>query len=332
MIVRIMSVLLFLLSPFSALADDATMADGRARSAAFLKGDITSIWQDMTAEMHAALGSQDKLAAFRTELTEGLGTEEQVIDEKTGSEAGFDIYLRTGRWSKTETPMLMQWTFDRQRKIAGFFVRPAPQAADSRFLDYETKATLRLPFDGEWYVFWGGRTLEQNYHASNQAQRFAYDLVVRENGATHRGDSAVLENYFCWDRPILSPADGTVAAAMADLPDQPIGGSDPQRPAGNHVVLDLGGGEFAFLAHMRQGSVTVKAGDTVRAGQELGRCGNSGNTSEPHLHVHLQTSADLATGEGLPAMFENYLADGQPVARGEPVQGQTVAPADGKAR
>lgn len=339
MILRVLSVLLLIvpsllaLGPSPAAADDTTtMAEGRARSEAFLRGDIASIWRDMTAEMRAALGSAEKLGALRTELAEALGEEREVTDEKTSSETGFDVYLRTGSWSKSPTPIMMQWTFDTERKIAGFFVRPAPLAADSRFLDYQTRAALRLPFDGEWYVFWGGRTLEQNYHAANTAQRFAYDLVVREHGATHRGEADRLENYFCWDRPILAPADATVVAATGDLPDQPIGGSDPRRPAGNHVVLDLGRGEFAFLAHMRHGSITVQAGDTVKAGQELGRCGNSGNTSEPHLHFHLQTTSDLAAGEGLPAFFESFVADGKQMRHAELLQGQTVSPDEARAR
>ena len=183
-------------------------------------------------------------------------------------------------------------------------------------------ATIAL--NGENYVFWGGRTLEENYHAENPAQRFAYDFVVHKDGKSHSGDGARLTDYHCWDRTILAPADGTVVARVDGLPDQAIGETDAQRPAGNHVVLDLGEGEFVFLAHLRRGSVTVEAGERVRSGQQIGRCGNSGNTSEPHLHMHMQTTTELAAGEGLPAQFRNYRADGVLQERGEPVRGQTV--------
>ena len=121
-----------------------------------------------------------------------------------------------------------------------------------------------------------------------------------------------------------------MTVAVDGLPDQAIGASDREQPAGNHVVLDLGDGEFAFLAHLRQHSVTVKQRDKVAPGQVLGRCGNSGNSSEPHLHVHLQTTPDLATGEGPPAFFENYIADGTLVDRGKPLQGQVIAPSDAR--
>src|SRR3546814_15367827 len=79
-----------------------------------------------------------------------------------------------------------------------------------------------------------------------------------------------------------------------------------------------------MLAHLRRGSVAVEAGQQVAAGDELGRCGNSGNTSEPHLHLHLQDAPVFGEGNGLPAFFEDYTADGEVVARGEAVKGQTI--------
>ena len=81
-----------------------------------------------------------------------------------------------------------------------------------------------------------------------------------------------------------------------------------------------------MLAHLRQGSVAVGQGQQVAAGDTLGRCGNSGNTSEPHLHFHLQDSPVFGQGNGLPAFFNDYTADGKAVDRGEPVQGQVVSP------
>lgn len=72
------------------------------------------------------------------------------------------------------------------------------------------------------------------------------------------------------------------------------------RIIGNHVILDLGEGTFAVYAHVQRGSLRVKAGDTVRAGQRLGRVGNSGNTTESHLHFHLMDGPDLDNARGVP--------------------------------
>jgi murein DD-endopeptidase MepM/ murein hydrolase activator NlpD len=91
------------------------------------------------------------------------------------------------------------------------------------------------------------------------------------------------------------------------------------------VILDLGEGEFAVLAHLKNGSVRVAKGQRVERGAEIGRCGNSGNTTEPHLHFHLQDGAKFGTAEGLPAFFTDYVADGERIAHGEPLRGQTVA-------
>lgn len=304
------------------------LTNGRDRSEAFLSGNIEPLWRDMTADMKTALGDVDALPILRSDLEVQLGAEARILTEEVIKDQGFDVYMRTARWSKSEADIIMQWTFDANGQIAGFFVRPKPAAAPSRYLDYQTRTRLTLPFAGEWYVYWGGRTLMQNYHAVNQAQRFASDLVIRKDGASFAGDPSQLASYHCWDTPILAPADGTIVTAVSNMPDLPIGQTDPRNPAGNHVVIDLGNGEFAFLAHFRQGSVAVKPGGHVSRGQEVARCGNSGNTSEPHLHFHLQTTPDLTSGEGLPAIFESFLAGGAQVARGELSQGQSVRPAE----
>eukprot|EP00873_Tetraselmis_striata_P032722 jgi/Tetstr1/452986/TSEL_040022.t1 len=310
-----------------AIAQDATLEMGRERSEAFLSGDLEAIWNDMTPQMHEALGSLEDLSAFHQQITTDLGEETAILDEEATAQGELAVYTRIGEWSALDTPIVMEWAFAPDGMIAGFFIQPQPEAAPSAYLDYETRSDLRLPFRDEWHVFWGGRDIADNYHATDPAQRFAYDFVVHEDGQSYTGDPQQLENYHCWGRDILAPADGQVIAMVNDLPDQPIGQTDAENPAGNHVILALAEGEFAFLAHMQQGSITVQRGQDVSSGDVLGLCGNSGNTSEPHLHFHLQTTPELRDGEGLPAQFQNYIADGEPVVRGEPVRGQTVAPA-----
>ncbi|MGB3306700.1 MAG: M23 family metallopeptidase [Thermomicrobiales bacterium] len=99
-------------------------------------------------------------------------------------------------------------------------------------------------------------------------------------------------------------------------------------PAGNHVVLQTADGEFVFLAHMQKGSVRVSEGDTVRSGDLLGLVGNSGNTSKPHLHIHVQDTADFhaTNAVGLPLAFGDIDVNGTAVAHAAPVQGDFIAP------
>jgi murein DD-endopeptidase MepM/ murein hydrolase activator NlpD len=155
-------------------------------------------------------------------------------------------------------------------------------------------------------------------------QRHAWDILVWRNGGTHRGDGKRLTDYWAFGRRILAPAAARVIEAVDGLPDNVPGHMDPQHAAGNHVVLDLGHGEYALIAHLRHGSVAVKVGDRVRTGQLLGRCGNSGNTSEPHVHFHVQDSPTLFRAKGVPVEFSDYLADGRRVDHGIPLQGQFV--------
>lgn len=312
--------------PTAEAAANPGMSEGRELSRLFLAGDTAAVWARMGAPMREGLGNADALAQFRAQLARDLGEEQSLLDEQAVEQSGLRIYLRVARWSKAPMPVVMQWATDGEGKVQGFFVRPKPEAAPSPHLDYQTRAHLRLPFNGAWYVFWGGRTIEQNYHAAVRGQRFAYDLVKRVDGSSHRGDGKALEDYYCWNQPILAPADATVLEAVDGLPDQAIGTRNTEQITGNHVMLDLGQGEYALLAHLQHGSVAVKAGQHVARGQALGRCGNSGNTSEPHLHFHMQDAPEFGKGDGLPVFFEDYSADGKPVARGEPVQGQTIAP------
>lgn len=310
----------------SVAADPLTA--GRQVAEAFHQGDAERILADATPELRAALGSSEALTTLRDQLREGWGTEDLVLSERVETQAGYEVFTRVSRWTGAEMPVEMVVSFDQAGKIAGFFIRPQPVAAPSDHLDYRTKASLRLPVDGTWHVVWGGREIARNYHAIDRGQRFAIDLVMTRNGSSHAGDPADLASYHCWGRPVLSPAAGVVVSAVDGLLDQRIGDSDPQNPAGNHVVLDLGQGEYAFLAHFQRGSLRVAPGESVAAGEVLGQCGNSGNSSEPHIHMHLQDSPLLGQGAGLPAQFLNYRADGAVIARGEPQQGEMIEAMD----
>lgn len=201
--------------------------------------------------------------------------------------------------------------------------RPAP----TDFLDYQTKTTLYLPFAGEWYVYWGGRSLAQNRHVVARDQRFAYDFLILAGGRTgqsYRGSGESNIDYYCFGLPIYAPADGIVVKTENELPDNVPGEMNSKAILGNCVVLDHGSGEFSFFAHLQQGTVVVHAGDRVHCGQLMAYCGNSGNSSEPHLHYHLQNTSIPFRGDGLPICFAEYFANEKPIARGELAARQTV--------
>ena len=172
--------------------------------------------------------------------------------------------------------------------------------------------TIRAPFDGEWHVPSAGRSSLVTHHWTPLAdQHYAVDFFIERDGQTYDGDADDLASYYCWDEPLLAPADGTVVAAEDRYPDQPIGSQDGDNPAGNTVVIEFGPDLYVQLSHLRSGSVAVAVGDQVEAGDLIGTCGNSGFSLEPHLHMQVQDTPQSnnnysrGDGESLPFRFDN---------------------------
>ena len=303
-------------------------SEGSNRSEQFLAGNTQGIWDQLTTEAQSAFGNAANLNAFSRKVRDEAGAAGKVLSENWLKEQDFDVFTRIQEFENSPVPLEIQWAFDGNGKIGGFFVRPQQAEPSHAFEDYQTQTELHLPFKGDWYVGWGGRKREQNYHVDAIDQRYAYDLVVMKDGKSFEGDKESLDSYFCFGLDILAPAGGTVVVALDGLPDQVPGEKDPSNPPGNHVIVDHGNEEYSLFAHLQQGSVKVNEGDKVETGQLLGLCGNSGNTSEPHLHYHLQNSGQFGKGHGLPAPFTAYRADGYEVAKGEPVRGQNISPSE----
>lgn len=184
---------------------------------------------------------------------------------------------------------------------------------------------LQFPVEDEWYVMQGGPSVLYNHHYGVRAQRDALDLVVVEGRSTRRAGIARdrLDSFLAFGAPVRSPARGTVATVAADHPDQPLGTADRNNPAGNHVVIDIGRGRFVLLGHLRAGSVTVAPGDPVEAGTVIGQVGNSGNTSEPHLHIQIQ---DAPTLEGVSRTWPITFTESELERGGADYRGAAVAP------
>lgn len=143
-------------------------------------------------------------------------------------------------------------------------------------------------------------------HASI-GQRFAIDwLKVDGHGNTFNGPESKNESYFAYGKNILACANAKVVKVVDGLRENvPHGGVvavviTPRSLPGNHVILDLGHGIYAAYAHMIPGSIRVKPGQRVKAGQVLGKLGNSGNSAEPHLHFQIMNAPDFIASEGLP--------------------------------
>ncbi|MFC9844381.1 M23 family metallopeptidase [Streptomyces sp. NPDC060223] len=182
------------------------------------------------------------------------------------------------------------------------------------------------PVRGRWSALNSPATRVPSHRTHAYGQTYAIDIVAEpEDGPRTRPAFAKLwpiarRNHLfpAYDEPLFAVADATVVHAGDWMRDHLSRNSLPAVGylmlieawvretggaswiVGNHVVLDLGDGVYAMYAHLRRGSLTVRPGDRVRAGQPIARCGNSGNSTEPHVHFQLMDGPDLDAARGIP--------------------------------
>lgn len=181
------------------------------------------------------------------------------------------------------------------------------------------------PLEGSRWVAAGGCCTPYSYHRGATlpingtiyvAERFAIDFVqLNDENRISSGPRDQLSSYAYFGTEIHSVAEGVVVAAEDGLPEQ-VPGKLPddasiQMAAGNHIVVDIGDGRFAFYAHMQPGSLRVNVGDKVATGQVLGLLGNSGNTDAPHLHFHIMDGPSPLAANGLPYVFTAFSREGR---------------------
>jgi hypothetical protein len=197
------------------------------------------------------------------------------------------------------------------------FTNGKSEIAETRLFEYNIgqQTIWPVPFGGyDWVAM---NTAENNHHWTGinsipggsfvNSERYAIDIlqVDAQYKLSNPPDSPNKEDYYSWSNSILSAGSGTVVIVEKSRPDQAIGTSDENQPAGNYVVIQHGPGLFSFYAHMMNNSAVVNVGDPVAAGQIIGKIGNSGNATAPHVHFQYMDNMDWVKGQGLPALFWN---------------------------
>lgn len=203
--------------------------------------------------------------------------------------------------------------------IGVFFGAVALSALQGRSKPAETIA-LQFPLrSGSYLIGHGGSTSASNYHVAHPSQRFALDIVkLTPVGTRARGlYPKELNRYAIFGDTVYSPCSGTVVAAVDGLPDNAPPVRDEKNLAGNHVAIQCGDA-VVYLAHLQKGSVKVRPGTAVSPEMPLALVGNSGNTTEPHLHVHAEKGRYTGKFSGLPGLAATY--DGEWPVRNDVVR------------
>jgi murein DD-endopeptidase MepM/ murein hydrolase activator NlpD len=213
---------------------------------------------------------------------------------------------------------------DNSEKINGLYVKPFVETNLSNPPRNTTR--LMLPFKDEWTVVWGGDTKELNYHVESRAQKNAFDiLITNEKGKSYKTDGKKNEDYYAFGKELLAPCEGEIVLVVDGVKDNMPGVLNPLYVPGNTVVIKTPNNEYLLFAHFKQHSIVVKQGQTVKQGQLLGLCGNSGNSSEPHLHFHIQDAEEMNAATGVKCYFDKIQVNGQTKTDYSPIQKEKIS-------
>lgn len=221
------------------------------------------------------------------------------------------------------TPLFMKISIDSRSLMNGLLFVPYKEDNTPKLERNITK--LILPFHGKWNVFWGGDNVKDNYHVDYEAQKGAFDIMIMdETGSTHKGTGEKNEDYYAFGKEIIAPCDAEVVVAVDGIKDNIPGEMNPTFLTGNTVILKTEKNEYLVFAHFKQYSVNVKQGDMVKKGDLLGLCGNSGNSTETHLHFHIQNVEGMHDATGAKCYFDNILVNGEIKTDYSPIKNDVI--------
>lgn len=279
--------------------------------------NFDAIFSSFSSEMQNAL-PLDKTKQFLT----GLKTQAGKITNRQ-----FVKYEQTYASYKTNFERALfavNISVNSNSKINGLLVKPFKENNLPKLVRNTTK--LILPFKDLWTVIWGGDTKELNYHVGNEAQKNAFDIVItNEKGKSYKTNGKINEDYYAFGKDLIAPCDGEIVLVVDGVKDNVPGILNSVYVPGNTVIIKTQNNEYLFFAHFKQHSIIVKQGQKVKQGQLLGLCGNSGNSSEPHLHFHIQNAEDMNSATGVKCYFGEIQVNGETKMDYSPIQKEKIS-------
>lgn len=267
----------------------------------FNKANYEAIFDMFSNSMQQALPKERTLTFLKNKMSRS-----GKIQNMEFSKVQVSAHIYKTTFQKEVSNIMI--TLDNKNKISGLYIKPYIPKDLPKVERNTTK--MILPFNEEWTVGWGGITIEDNYHVAHNNQKFAYDLLIKKEGKTFDGDADKNESYYAFGKRIIAPCDATVVKVIRNVKDNIPGELNPAHVSGNTVILETENDEFILFAHFKEDTIKVLENQIVKQGDFLGLCGNSGNSSEPHLHLSLQNVANMNIATGGKLFFEKIKVNG----------------------
>ena len=311
---------IFIISPFLVFCQ-TEKETSKKKSAEFEKhynsDEYQEIFEMFSDEMKTSLPIEQTMDFFKGLKNQaGKITSREFIKYENGTYASYKTIFERALF-------VLNISIDKNSKINGLLVKPWKESNLPQLKRNQTK--LILPFKEEWTVFWGGDTKELNHHVEVEAQKGALDIVITdENGKSYKNNREKNENYYAFAKELIAPCDAEVVLVVDGIKDNKPGEFNSYYIIGNTVILKTNNDEYLLFAHFKQNSIVVKQGENVKKGELLGLCGNSGNSSEPHLHFHIQNVEDINKATGAKSYFEKIYVNGELKKDYSPIKNEKI--------
>ena len=302
---RYLLVTLFLISSFCSYSQnepETTRVIATKFQNCYNNSDYRGIYTLFDRGMKTFL-SPENTAEFMIEVRSNFGLIEKM--EYTGKYNSAHVYSTTFEKGKSD----IYFNLNNQNQIGSWFI-PRNSAENGPRLERNSTEMI-FPFKEEAFVYWGGENRDINYHMEDLNQQYAYDILMVANGAPYSGDPEQNESYFVFGQDLIAPCDATVYRVIDGVEDNKPGAVNKQALTGNTIILETTRKEYLLFAHLKAKSIRVKKGDLVKQGQVIAQCGNSGNTTQAHLHLQLQNTPDLYNAIGAKLYFEEIRVNGE---------------------
>jgi len=272
----------------------------------FLKGEFQAIY-NQTASNFKEMITIEQFMELSSSFNFG------VLNYSLVSETRLTDYLRHYLWLNNEKFKAISVIFDPDDVIHSLLLAPYETYPETD--NQLSKNTYMMPIQDEWFVFWGGANQFINYHYEIEEQRYAYDLVIIKNGQSFRNTPTSNDDFYAFNKEVVAPCDGRVVQVVNSIVDNELGSTNVSNPEGNYVIIQHANNEYSLIAHFKQNSIVVKEGQMIKQSQLVGYCGNSGNSSEPHIHFQVMNSPNHHNAKSIRIRFHGDY---------EPIQGDFV--------